>query len=193
MMQLSQSVFVEQHQRQEKAYQPDVGTNGGGRKRHADTDRKWQHSMGKDRIACDASGSESRIVMRQTHLAEHQAEALADASHSRKENAFCWQLETQAVMFGIVAFRQDGQRDTTQSYDHAEDGYGAHLFAEEQPTRECCRWSRKGHEKLAETRADVDVSLHQAVVADDIAHHARKQQPHPSAAVGITRIRHTHH
>ena len=37
MMQLSQSVFVEKHQRQEKAYQPDVGTNGGSRKRHADT------------------------------------------------------------------------------------------------------------------------------------------------------------
>ena len=191
--QLGEAVFIEQHQGQEEAHQSDICPYGGGGERHAYAHGQWQHGVGEDRVARDASGIEGGVIMRQPHLAEHQAEALTDARHGGEEDAFLWQLEVDAVWMGVVVLREDRQGDAAQGDHHADDGDGAHLFAEEQPSRERCGRSRERHEELSEARSDVDVTLHQAVVSDDVAHQAREQQPHPGAAVGEARVGHAHH
>ena len=96
-------------------------------------------------------------------------------------------------MLRIIAFRENREGDAAQGDDHAEDGDRAHLLAEEDSSREGRCGRGKRHEELAEPRPDVDVALHQAVVADDVADHAREQQPAPRAAIGVARVRHAHH
>ena len=95
-------------------------------------------------------------------------------------------------MLRIIAFRENRQCDTAQGDHHSDDGNRTHLLAEEDSSREGCRGGRKRHKELSEPRPDVDVALHEAVVADDVADHAREQQPAPCATVGVARVRHAH-
>lgn len=191
--QLRQPVFAEQHQRQEEARQPDVGADGGGGERHANADWQRQQRAFKDRILGNVERRERRFVVLESHLAEYQTETLADTGHRRVEDTLRGQLEMQSVMLRIIVFRENRQSDTAQRDDHSKDCDRAHLLAEEDPSGEGCRGSRQGHEELPEARPDVDVTLHQAVVADDVADHSRQQQPAPRAAVGVARVRHAHH
>lgn len=191
--QLRQPVFAEQHQREEEARQSDVGADGSGGEGHADADRQRQQRAFKDRILGNVERRERRIVVLESHLAEYQSETLTDTGHRRIEDTLRGQLEMQSVMLRIIAFRENRQGNTAQGDDHAEDGDRAHLLAEEDPSGEGCRGSRQGHKELPETRPDVDVALHQAVVADDVADHAREQQPAPGATIGVARVRHAHH
>lgn len=191
--QLLYSVLAEQHQREEEAHQPDVGPDGGGGKRHADAGRQRQHRALKNRILGYAESRHRGIIMQQPYLAEHQAETLAYTRHRGVENPFCGQLEPDAAMLRIVVFGENRQRDATQGDNHAEDGCRTHLLSKKQPSGNGSRGSRKGHEELPEARADVDVALHQAVVADDVADHPRQQKPTPSTTVSVTRVRDAHH
>ena len=191
--QLRQPVFAEQHQREEKARQPDVGADGGGGERHANADRQRQQRPLKDRILGNVERRERRFVVLESHLTEYQPETLTDTGHRRVEDALGRQFETQSVMLRIIVFRENRQGNAAQGDDHAEDGDRAHLLAKQDPSREGCRGGRQGHEELPEARPDVDVALNQAIVADDVADHAREQQPAPRAAVGVARVGHAHH
>lgn len=190
--QLRQAVLAEQHQREEEARQPDVGADGGGGEGHADADRQRQQRAFKDRILGNVERRERRFVVLESHLAEYQSETLTDTGHRRVEDALGGQFEMQSVMLRIIVFRENRQGDAAQGDHHPEDGNRAHLFAKKDSSREGCRGGRKGHKELPEARPDVDVTLHQAVVADDVADHSRQQQPAPRAAVGVARVRHAH-
>ena len=131
--------------------------------------------------------------MQQPYLAEHQAETLAYSRHRGVENPFCRQLKADAATLGVVVFGENRQRYAAQGDDHAEDGRRTHLLSEKQSPRNGRRRGRKGHEELPEARSDVDVALHQAVVADDVADHPRKQKPAPRATVGVARVGNAHH
>jgi len=131
--------------------------------------------------------------MLKTYLAEYQSETLTDAGHSGVENTLSRQFETETMVLGGVAFGENRHSDAAQGDHHSEDGDGAHLFAKEKSSGERGRRCRKGHEELSEARPDVDVALHQAVVADDVADHAREQQPAPRASVCEARVGDAHH
>jgi len=172
--QFRQPLLAEQHQRQEEACQSDVGADGGGGEGHAETYRQRQQSPFEDGILGDVERCECCVVMLEAYLAEYQSKTLADAGHGGVENSFCRQLESYPMVFSVIAFGENRHRNTAQGDNHAEDGDGAHLFAEEESSGERGRRCRKGHEQLSEARPDVDVALHQAVVADNVADHARE-------------------
>lgn len=63
MTELLQAVFVEYHQRQEKAYKPDICSDGGGGKRYAHTYWQLKHSAIKNSILGDAESRQSGVIM----------------------------------------------------------------------------------------------------------------------------------
>lgn len=63
MTELLQAVFVEYHQRQEKANKPDICADGGGGKRYAHTDGQLKHCVVKNGVLRDAESRQCGIVM----------------------------------------------------------------------------------------------------------------------------------
>ena len=63
MTELLQTVFVEYHQRQEKADKPDVCADGGGGKRYTHTDRQLKHSTVKNGVLRDAESRQCGVIM----------------------------------------------------------------------------------------------------------------------------------
>lgn len=197
MAQLVDSVFVEKEKQQGEACQPHGGTYHGGGKGDADVEGHRNQGVGQRGVEVETFGNEGGIVVLKSYFAQHQPKALAYSSHTGVGYSFFGEaeLEMGRMVVGAchgVAFGEDGHAYARKGYAHAQNGQRTHLLANKEASHDGCGGGGEGHKKLTETRADIDIALHEAVVANHIAHYARQEEPEPSRAVGKTGPRHPH-
>ena len=198
VVQLLDSVLVEEEQQQGEAQQTHGGSYHGGGKGDADVEGHRHEGVGKGCMGVKPGSGEVGIVVFETYLAKHQPETLTDSSHTGVGYPLFGEAELEVGSMnrrtcGGVALGEDGHADTRQRDAHAHDSQRAHLLADKQAPHDGGGGGREGHEELTEARADIDIALHKAVVANHIAHHTRKEQPEPCRPVGETGPRDTHH
>ena len=194
---LCKSVFLKQQEQCHKSRQ----SHGGAyhRRCKGDADVQWhgQQRVRHHGLPVQPNGKEGGIVVLQAYLAQHQSAALADAGKAGIDYPTLGEIELQLRRMVCVVRRgvplgEDGEPYARQCHAHAKDGQGAHLLADEQPSRNGCGGSGEGHEKLPEAGADGYIALKKAVVAYHVPHHAGKEEPQPRLPVCIARPRHTH-
>ena len=152
--------------------------------READESRDRAHKGAGEGHDVEGFGRlDKGLVVGHAHLAEHQSDALPQSCTDAEEDASEGELESQRVVFPTLG--KYAQPDAEHGDEHAENGEGRHALAEEEEAEKGgCGWG-KGHKELAEAAANEEVGIEEAVVAQHIAHKARKGEPQPRLGIGI--------
>ena len=174
-----------------EAHDADKAANHGGGEGHDSAQRELnpgsRHDIGLH--VGNAGSGDGKLIVFHAHFAEHQSATLAHAGTDAEKDALEGEAELEAGLLLAAALGQDSDADTEKGDEHAGKSKGAHLLAQKESAHKSGGGCGEGHEELAEARAHLDIAVKEAVVAEDIAHHAREAEPKPGAAVGELGVR----